>query len=654
MSAEAESQGGAMDETNIGGREGFGSDRLRAEVLHQLPNVVCLWSGPDHTAEAINQTTVEFYGGLNTVGMRLADTLAGADGQGITELYDRAFAGETVNLDRARFTVITTEGFEDEVIVDFTIVPFRDADDRIVGSLVSAIDVTKQVRREEAVEAEAESLRQRYRRATDVIDEVQRALLPARLPVLPRLDVAASYVVGGAEQAAGGDWFDVIARPDGTVGLVVGDVVGHGVQASAVMAQLRAVTLERVRSEATATEVVEALDRFVDAVPEGRSATVCVALLDPMSGALTYCSAGHPPPLVIDGDHDARFLALSGEPAVGCAIERGSLSADLSDDAVVLLYTDGIVERPGVDASAGMVELRRTAESAYADRLYQGFSLPAAVDRVATQTLERLTRETGSRDDITLLAVRRTAAPDVLELELDLGRADIGAQRDAVVGWFRPGQVDPAASDRLGLVVTELCENVAYLGASGGVTISVTLDSTGMLELTVTDEGTWRPPPQPNDGRGLGLALVQDIAAHVDVDGTPTGTTVRVRFAPWKASHSTAPRPPVPDSTVFDVVHHERNGRSVLSLGGPVDTASLDELDGQLRLSTKPGSPDLVVGLDDVTLLTSAAIHALGAAVDRAATGGVDVSLVCRPGTVAQQVLAIAGLPTVLPKAVSG
>ena len=131
--------------------------------------------------------------------------------------------------------VVTPGGHEDEIVVDFEVSPFRDPHGEIIGVIGVGRDITEHVRQQETQSAAAEQLGRRYQRATDVIEEVQRALLPTRLPVLPAVDVAASYAVGGAEQAAGGDWFDVLPVGDGTVAAVVGDVVGHGVDASAVM-----------------------------------------------------------------------------------------------------------------------------------------------------------------------------------------------------------------------------------------------------------------------------------------------------------------------------------------------------------------------------------------------------------------------------------
>ena len=137
----------------------------------------------------------------------------------------------------------------------------------------------------------------RLARAREVVMRLQGALLPSTVPLLPRVDVAASYLVAGLEQAAGGDWFDSATLPDGRVALTVGDVVGHGVEASAIMSQLRAVLAARLLEGAAILDALDAVEAFAGRVSGAFAATVCVALLDPHSGDLEYATRGHPAPL---------------------------------------------------------------------------------------------------------------------------------------------------------------------------------------------------------------------------------------------------------------------------------------------------------------------------------------------------------------------
>ncbi|MBX3287308.1 MAG: PAS domain-containing protein, partial [Actinobacteria bacterium] len=209
--------------------DGVGSDRLRSAVLHQLRSLLLVVEGPDHRILATNQAYLDLLGGFNPVGLPLAEVFGGAEGQGITELYDRALDGKVTTGNQTRFAIVTPGGTEEEIYLDFEVWPLRDAQDHVVGAIATGRDITADVERDRAEAAATAELARRFQRATDVIEAVQRALLPSKLPVFPTLDVSASYVVGGVEQAAGGDWFDVVPRPGGSVAAVVGDVVGHGV-----------------------------------------------------------------------------------------------------------------------------------------------------------------------------------------------------------------------------------------------------------------------------------------------------------------------------------------------------------------------------------------------------------------------------------------
>ena len=584
-----------MQEDELPVADGVGSDRVRSATLHQLPWYAIAYEGPEHRVAALNAAFLRVLGGFNPTGMRAADYLLGSEGQGIIEICD----------------------------------------------------VTAALRREETDAAAAAELSQRYQRATDVIDEVQRALLPTRLPVLPRLDIAAGYAVGGAEQAAGGDWFDVLSLDDDTVAAVVGDVVGHGVAASAVMAQLRAVALERLHAGAEVSEVVRALDRFVEVVPAGAGSTVCVLTLDLRTGELRYCCAGHPPPLLAGATGGGAFLEPSGAGRIGEADQRAARTAQLGDE-VLLLYSDGIVERPGVPATRGTVELLRTVMGAVADELMPGFSEPSAVDRATVQVLERLTRETGATDDITLLALHRVPAAEPFRLERVIGLTDVAAVRAALRAWFRPGQVSERALVELDQIISELVENTvehAYGGTRGPVTVEAELGHRGALTLRVCDQGAWLQPPQPGNDRGIGLALVQQLATAMSIDHGH-GTEVTVQLRPWKHSHHSVPRHPAVDVTVADVYLQEQEDGQILHVTGPVDAAMIDELQAHLTLCTTPGARDLVIDLEQVTMLSSAAISVIRAGLRRAGAAGVRASVRSRPGTVAQQVLTLAAIPT--------
>jgi len=327
--------------------------------------------------------------------------------------------------------------------------------------------------------------------------------------------------------------------------------------------------------------------------------------------------------------------------------DRLTLTGQLADE-VLLLYSDGIVERPGVPATRGVVELHRTATAAVADELLPAFSPPSAVDRATVQVVERPTRETGANDDITLLALQRAPALEPFFLDRVIGRSDVATVRAALRDWFRPGQVDERALSELDQIVTELVENAvdhAYGGAPGPVTVRAELTPSGSLTLTVSDRGAWRPPAGSVSAGGIGLALVQQLSTAMSIEHEE-GTEVTVSHRPWKSSRSSVPRDLVAPPGLADVYLEEREEGNVLRAKGPIDAAMLGELESQLALSTTPGGRDLAIDLDDVTVLSSTAISAIRAGLRRAGSAGVRASVRCRPGSVAQQVLALAGIPT--------
>ena len=201
-----------------------------------------------------------------------------------------------------------------------------------------------------------------------IVAELQEALLPTALPVLPRARIAARYLVAGQEQAAGGDWFDAIPLDGGAVALVVGDVVGHGVAASAAMGQLRAVLAELLAAEDDLGHVLRRTDAFAARMPSLRAATLVLVVLDPAAGTLRYTTCGHPPPLVIGVDGKARYLEGTGTGPLGTGSPPVLASSTLAPGELVLLYSDGLVERPDRTIAEGMAELAVVAADAAANR----------------------------------------------------------------------------------------------------------------------------------------------------------------------------------------------------------------------------------------------------------------------------------------------
>jgi hypothetical protein len=208
-------------------------------------------AGPDHRIVATNAAYRSFTGRSGVIGVPCREAFPEIKGQQLYELFDRVYATgkpETGTEWRTQFDL--GPGGIREVYADFTVAPRRAADHTINGLLLVATNVTDRVTQRRAAQQRAAEGAPESQIDPGVVAELQEALLPTALPVLPQLRIAARYLVAGHEQAAGGDWFDAIPLAGGGVALVVGDVVGHGVAASAAMGQLRAVLSELLAAEA--------------------------------------------------------------------------------------------------------------------------------------------------------------------------------------------------------------------------------------------------------------------------------------------------------------------------------------------------------------------------------------------------------------------
>jgi anti-sigma regulatory factor (Ser/Thr protein kinase)/anti-anti-sigma regulatory factor len=502
--------------------------------------------------------------------------------------------------------------------------------------------------------------------AREMVAELQEALLPAALPVLPRARIAARYLVAGHEQSAGGDWFDAISLAGGRVALVVGDVVGHGVAASAAMGQLRAVLAELLAAEDDLGPVLRRADAFAARTPALRAATLALAVLDPADGTLRYTTCGHPPPLVIGADGAGRYLEGTGMGPLGTGSAPVLAVAALAPGELVLLYSDGLIERPNRTVTEGMAELAAAAHRAMALG-----EEPAAAERVCQLTVELLT-QTGHADDITALAAQRLADPvPALHLELPGERPSLTTARDAFAGWL--SRLDAAAddADALHLAMVEVFTNAiehAYPPDEPGlIEFDARLDDDGSVECVVTDHGRWRPPDPADADRGHGLMVAGQVvdtllvshpppaAGGTDVPGTTVTLRHRLRRPAVLASGfyhgAPAVHPAEPPFTVDTSLAAGAKARALV--GGPVDITTADQLARRLLSVSRGGTVPLVADLTGVTQLASAGVRALYAVSAQLAAHGHDLTLVTALGSAAHGVLDLVRLDYVTPDALA-
>ena len=358
----------------------------------------------------------------------------------------------------------------------------------------------------------------RYAFERDLAVTLQRSLLPRDLPMGPGYRAAARYLAGASGTQVGGDWYDVVEVGDALV-LVVGDVVGRGVQAAAVMGQLQATVRAYALDGHSPAAVLTRLDRVVHSVPDLHFTTCVVARLEPATGALLVCSAGHLPPVVADAGGGARLLDVEPGRPLGVG---GGVYVDqqlhLPDGAVLMLYTDGLVEERDAPLTEGL------------DRLLGALRGPVrSADEACDQVLCALGRDAGTDDDTAVLAVHRCGA-GTLEVRLPRTGPSARSARRGVRAVAAAHGLDGAAAE---LLVSELIGNAVRHSGAGDDTDAVVLRLTvegAVLRAELDDCSEHLPevPGQPGATAesGRGLLLVAELATRWGAHAFPGGKRV--------------------------------------------------------------------------------------------------------------------------------
>ena len=212
-------------------------------------------------------------------------------------------------------------------------------------------------------------------------------------PITDTGTIAARYVAAADGLSVGGDWYDLVELGEHRRALIVGDCVGHGLQAATAMGQLRSASRAMLLEGRDPASVLEGLDLFAGSVEGAYCATVVCAIIDRPTGEITYSRAGHPPPLV-SGPEGARWLdgGLSVPLAVVDGIERRNARASMSHEDLLVLYSDGLVERRGEVIDTGLSRLASTVERG------EGETLAELADRLLRELLNE-----DSSDDVVVV-----------------------------------------------------------------------------------------------------------------------------------------------------------------------------------------------------------------------------------------------------------
>ncbi|MHC1563201.1 ATP-binding SpoIIE family protein phosphatase [Actinomycetospora sp. C-140] len=345
---------------------------------------------------------------------------------------------------------------------------------------------------------------------------LQRSLLPGQLPRVNGMEFAARYIPGEAG-GLGGDWYDVFSLPSGRIGVVIGDVVGRGLQAAVVMGRLRSALRAFALEEDDPAEVLERLDGNVQHFEDNVMATVMYAIIEPSLERLALSTAGHLPPILAQPGTPSALVNIPVDLPVGVSVgaPRRTTLIDLPSDALLFLYTDGLVERRGRTLDTGLDDLNAAVVSDDAET-------------VCARVLHDLVGGTPVGDDVAMLVLRRLGTPDVVPLNIVVPAsprtlADI---RSAVRRWLTATGAPPDVAADILVAAGEACSNViehAYGPAGGSLSLQMDLDGSTIVTV-VRDNGRWRSARGHNRGRGT--SLIQRCSDHMDVVAGVGGTTV--------------------------------------------------------------------------------------------------------------------------------
>ena len=356
-----------------------------------------------------------------------------------------------------------------------------------------------------------------YEREHGIVETLQRALLPARLPQVPGLTMSARYIPGGAGADVGGDWYDVVPLPDGRIGVAIGDVAGHGLRAAALMGQLRNSLRAYALEGHSPAAVVQRLNRIVRDLEQGWMATLFYAVLSADENTVVFSNAGHVPPLILNGDRGRYVEDGRGPPlGIGENDEHGEHVTEMEPGSTLVIYTDGLVEEPGVPLD---MQLARLAEAA--------LNGPRDPEGMCDHLLSEMLGSSEPRDDVAFLAVHlQTLSGPTVEFDLPADPKALSAVRRALARWLAENGADEEDLYAVQLATHEACTNAIEHGYRfGDASFAVTATHNGgEVTIAVRDSGAWRGVGD-ND-RGRGFTLMEGLMDAVEVTPEREGTTV--------------------------------------------------------------------------------------------------------------------------------
>ncbi|MEU2720149.1 ATP-binding SpoIIE family protein phosphatase [Streptomyces smyrnaeus] len=473
-------------------------------LLGQVPALVAVVHGPEHRIAFVNEAYSHVFGPRPT-GAAAREALPELVELGLLPLMDqvrRSGRPRTVKSRRVSPQQGAPGNRRRPGYYTFTCTPITTSGDS--GVLIFAADVTDQV---QAVER----LRASERRQREAAVTLQRSLLPQELEQPDDLRVAATYQPGGTDAAVGGDWYDVITLGAGRTALVIGDVMGRGVRAAAVMGQLRTAVRAYARLDLPPHEVLQLLDGLAAEIDASQIATCVYAVHDPNEGCLRYASAGHVPILVRDADGTVHRASEHTGPPLGTGgWLHTSGSLPLPEGSTAVLYTDGLIERRDADIDEGVAAL----EGAFA-------GATGSPDIICDRLLRALGISEDHDDDVALLVFQHPVrtGPDAelfhnAALDL-LGGTEAAPRARAFASGVLASWRFPTELRDLGvLAASELVANSLQHGTPPMRLLLRRTDRRLIIEVTDGDEHLPRRcRAEPADEAGRGISIIATIAS---------------------------------------------------------------------------------------------------------------------------------------------
>lgn len=349
---------------------------------------------------------------------------------------------------------------------------------------------------------------------------LQHAMLaPTELP--PGFAVRYEPAVSPLE--IGGDWYDVLPLGGNRIGIIVGDCVGRGLSAAAVMGQLRSSARALLLTGNEPAMLLEELDAVAELIPDAFCTTVFLAVLDSESGEFCYSCAGHLP-AILAAPHSGPTL-LNDARSVPLAVHRKAPRPQecvlVSPGSTLMLYTDGLVERRDVAIDDGIARVSATVAG--------GLNLP--VDAVADAVLAEMAPAAGYDDDIAIVIYRHPYPP--LTIDMAAAAEQLSDVRHQLGAWMRTAAIPQSTIADIVLAVNEAAANSiehAYRGHKPGKVRIEAENDGARVHVRITDKGSWKPAAADPGIRGRGLLLIRAVSDWLEMDCTPTGTVVNMSF----------------------------------------------------------------------------------------------------------------------------